>query len=90
MYAGVPSASPSDVSAVPELPDEAVTAFATPKSVTTATPPEMSTLSGLMSRCTTPNEWAYASAETTSRRIRDRFGDGELAAPHHSSPQGLA
>ena len=44
-------------------------AFAMPKSVTTAAPPAMRTLSGLMSRCTTPRWCAYASARVTSRRI---------------------
>jgi hypothetical protein len=34
MYAGVPSATPSDVS--DDEPDDALIAFATPKSVTTA------------------------------------------------------
>jgi len=41
-----------------EAPLEALTAFATPKSLTTAWPSESSTLSGLMSRCTTPFRWA--------------------------------
>jgi hypothetical protein len=46
---------------------EALMAFAIPKSVTTAVPPDRSTLSGLMSRCTTPRACAYASALATSR-----------------------
>ena len=45
---------PSDVSAGVLRVGRGATALATPKSVTTATPPESSTLSGLMSRCTTP------------------------------------
>src|SRR3989442_14207314 len=44
MYAGVPSATPSEVSAV--LPVDSATAFATPKSATSACLPEDSTLSG--------------------------------------------
>ena len=52
MYAGVPSATPSEVSVEPFA--ESLTAFATPKSVTIACWPEMRMLSGLMSRCTTP------------------------------------
>ena len=70
IYAGVPMLVPICVSVAP--PDEvraALMAFAMPKSVTTATPPEMSTLSGLMSRCTTPRWCAYASAFDTSRRM---------------------
>ena len=68
MYAGVPSATPSEVSE--DEPLDALIAFATPKSVTTACCPVISTLSGLMSRCTTPRACAYASASTTSRRMR--------------------
>jgi hypothetical protein len=71
MYAGVPSATPCEVRLLDALaPEETLTALATPKSVTTATPPEMRTLSGLTSRWITPRAWAYASADTTSRRIR--------------------
>ena len=57
---------------MPELPDvvDALTALATPKSVTMAEPPDMSTLSGLMSRCTTPASCAKASALATSRSTR--------------------
>ncbi len=47
---------------------DALIALAMPKSVTTAAPSERSTLSGLMSRCTTPWRCAYASARETSRR----------------------
>ena len=43
-------------------------AFAIPKSVTVAEPPEISTLSGLMSRWTMPRSCAYASARATSCR----------------------
>jgi hypothetical protein len=57
-------------------PLETVSAFATPKSVTTATPWESSTLSGLMSRWTTPRVWAYARAEATSRSTRTAWGTG--------------
>ena len=60
MYIGVPSAMPICVSA--PSPDGVAaasrSAFATPKSVTVAEPPERSTLSGLMSRCTTPSACA--------------------------------
>jgi len=70
MYAGVPMDVPICVSAaLPELVRDALMALAMPKSVTTAAPPEMSTLSGLMSRCTTPRACAYASARDTSRRM---------------------
>ena len=56
MYAGVPSAMPIEVSA--PVPVESATAFATPKSVTSACLPENSTLSGFTSRCTMPWLWA--------------------------------
>ncbi len=69
---------PSDVSDEDE-PLEADTALATPKSVTTAWPSESSTLSGLMSRCTTPLRCAYARASVTSRSMR-------RASPTGSSP----
>lgn len=45
--------APVDVSTVALL-----SAFDTPKSVTSAWLPEMRMFSGLMSRCTTPCEWA--------------------------------
>ena len=67
MYAGVPSAMPIDVSAVPAV--ASVIAFATPKSVMTADFPVSSTLSGLMSRWAIPFPCAYSSARATSRRM---------------------
>src|SRR5213080_153670 len=70
MYAGVPSATPSDVMPPCSALLEALNAFATPKSVTIALPPESSTLSGLMSRCTIPCSCAYASADAISRSMR--------------------
>jgi len=71
MYIGVPNEKPICVRDPPgAVPWRAVEiAFATPKSVTTAAPPESSTLSGLMSRCTIPRSCAYASAVATSRRM---------------------
>jgi hypothetical protein len=55
MYAGVPIDVPICVRvAEPEPVRAALIAFAMPKSVTTAVPPERSTLSGLMSRWTMP------------------------------------
>jgi len=51
-----------------------------PKSVTTAVPPESSTLSGLMSRCTMPRSCAYASARVTSRRML-------MVSPGESGPR---
>ena len=70
MYAGVPSATPSDVMPPCSALLDALNAFATPKSVTIALPPESSTLSGLMSRCTMPCSCAYASADAISRSMR--------------------
>ena len=70
MYAGVPIAMPDCVNvAPPPIVRDADNAFAMPKSVTTAVPCESSTLSGLMSRCTTPRACAYDSARATSRRM---------------------
>ena len=70
MYAGVPIAVPSCVSVAPAgFACAATIAFAMPKSATTAVCPESRTLSGLMSRCTTPCSCAYASAFATSRRM---------------------
>ena len=57
MYPGVPNDEPGLVIVMPPatlLVRAASMALAMPKSDTTAVPPEMSTLSGLMSRCTTP------------------------------------
>src|ERR1051325_7011125 len=48
----------------------AFTARAMPKSATTAVPPDSMMFSGLMSRCTIPWLWAYASAPATSVAIR--------------------
>ena len=60
MYAGVPSATPCEcrqrAPGSPLLAD--CNALATPKSVTIASPPESSTLSGLMSRWTIPRSCA--------------------------------
>ena len=59
MYIGVPTAVPSWVSVAPAGPwAAAAMALAMPKSVTTAVWPESRTLSGLMSRWTTPCSWA--------------------------------
>ena len=44
---------------------DAVNAFATPKSVTTAESPEIRTLSGLMSRCKMPRSCAEWSTSST-------------------------
>jgi hypothetical protein len=55
MYAGVPTEVPVWVRFWPAA---AVTAFAIPKSVTTASPSCSITFSGLMSRCTTCWRWA--------------------------------
>src|SRR5688572_24197513 len=74
MYAGVPNATPSDVR--PEALPDSLTALATPKSVTRAWPRLTITLSGLMSRCTTPCSCAYASASVTSRSNRTASATG--------------
>ena len=55
-------------------------AFATPKSVTTATPPGEMMLSGLMSRCTMPSPCAYASADGDVAQDVQRVADRQLAA----------
>ena len=70
MYDGVPMDVPADVSVPPRTSvRDAEMAFAIPKSVTVADRPAISTLSGLMSRCTTPCPCAYSSARATSRRM---------------------
>ena len=70
MYAGVPIDVPSCVIDVPNSVRDADSAFAIPKSVTTAVPPESSTLSGLMSRWTMPRLCAYCSARAMSPKMR--------------------
>ena len=55
MYAGVPIETPVAVSRSAPAAD---IARAMPKSATTAWPSSTKTLSGLMSRCTTPARWA--------------------------------
>jgi hypothetical protein len=52
MYAGVPIAIPVEV--IPPDGMAALSAFATPKSVTSECAPDLRMLAGLMSRCTTP------------------------------------
>ena len=75
MYAGVPIDVPTSVSvALSPAVRAAEIALAIPKSVTTAVPADSSTLSGLMSRWTTPCSCAYASARATSPRIRTTSG----------------
>src|SRR5258706_9221593 len=81
IYAGVPSATPTEVR--PLWPFAWLTAFATPKSATTAWLPESRTLSGLMSRCTMPRAWAYARASATSLRMRTASRTG--SAPSRAS-----
>ena len=58
MYAGVPNATPTEVTPPRSLLLDALSALATPKSVTIALPRLSKTLSGLMSRWTTPWSWA--------------------------------
>ena len=70
MYAGVPNAPPSEVTPWCSAFVAAVSALATPKSVTIALSPETTTLSGLMSRWTTPRAGAYANADAISRSRR--------------------
>ena len=70
MYVGVPIEVPATVSVPPDTTvRDAEMAFAIPKSVTVALPAASSTLSGLMSRCTTPFACANARARATSRRM---------------------
>ena len=74
MYAGVPNATPAEVSRGPL--DASVTALATPKSMTIACRPDSITFSGLMSRWTTPARWAVASASAISPSSRTASGTG--------------
>src|SRR5213079_1237917 len=66
----------------------AVTACAMPKSATTAVPPDSKMFSGLMSRCTTPWLWAYASAPATSVAMRST-SSWELLHPRQAVAQGF-
>ena len=90
MYVGVPMATPANVSVSTGTRADAASAFATPKSVTMAEPAEMSTFSGLMSRCTTPCACEYARAEAISRsRRRAACGEGgsaEVSASRSDCP----
>src|SRR2546428_11169938 len=89
MYAGVPSATPSDVRPPCSALLDARNAFATPKSVTIALPPESSTFSA-----------DVAVHDAVFVRIRERGGDlaqhangmvdGQLAVPGEANPQRLA
>ena len=86
MYAGVPIAIAGRgqpvVRATRPPCVAAATAFAMPKSATTAVPSLSSTFSGLMSRCTIPRRCAYASARATSRTTFTTSGDREGPVDH--------
>src|SRR5436305_1166207 len=76
MYAGVPIDVPICVSvAPPDSVRDAEMAFAMPKSVTTAAPPDSSTLSGLMSRWTMPRSWAYPLGVAQAGEALPYFGN---------------
>jgi hypothetical protein len=74
MYAGVPTAIPTDV--IPPAVVEADTALAMPKSVTSACPDASRMLSGLMSRWITPARCAFSKADATSLRTRTTSTSG--------------
>ena len=85
MYAGVPSDVPTCVIVPPgACVLDAASAFAMPKSVTTAVPLDSSTFSGLMSRCTMPCACAYASACATLRRIARDSSNGMRPADNRA------
>ena len=80
MYAGVPMEVPSWVSVGADaLVRAALIAFAMPKSVTTAEPPERRTLSGLMSRWTTPRLVRVGERLGDVAEDADDVGDRERA-----------
>ena len=56
-----------------------MSALATPKSVTTAAPPDRRTLSGLMSRCTTPLLVRVRERARDVAQDAHRLGDRQLA-----------
>ena len=91
----MPRATPSEVSPAPcgcdrRLADDAVSALATPKSVTTATPWESSTLSGLMSRCTTPCGVGVGQRRGDVAQHPHRLGHGQLAVAQQAGAERLA
>src|SRR5688572_4558758 len=88
MYAGVPNAKPADVSVSATTASDS--AFATPKSVTTACPSDSRTFSGLRSRCTTPRAWAYPMASTMSLTMPTASGMGSSPDRAMRGPQRLA
>ena len=73
MYCGVPSDRPV---CVMRCPPALCTARAMPKSATTARPDCSRMFSGLMSRCTTPFEWASDKASATSCAMRSASAIG--------------
>jgi hypothetical protein len=93
MYAGVPSAVPGSVSALPlaELGMSVRSAapgslrpvaLARPQSTTKVSPclPTMM-LPGLISRCSTPRVWAYSRALQTSMKRRSNFRSSRVLRP---------
>ena len=93
MYAGVPIDVPSCVSVDPCAPlsvRESLNALAMPKSVTTAVPPESSTLSGLMSRCTMPRSCAYCERARDVAEDAQDVGDRERRLLGQPRAQRLA
>ena len=89
---GVPIEVPSAVSAVEAsslFVRAADNAFAIPKSVTTAVPPETSTLSGLMSRCTTPRSCVLQRTGDVPEDSH-AVGDRERLATGKTRPERLA
>ena len=90
MYAGVPSATPTAVTASPSAVVDADSAFATPKSVTIADPWLRRMLSGLMSR------WTMPCVVRVGERARDLaqhahpVGDGKLTFTLESRAERFA
>lgn len=79
MYAGVPMLCPTPVSVTGAVVACAMrNAFAIPKSVTTAVPPEIRMLSGLISRWTMPRACANTSARPTSRKMQGTHSSATL------------
>src|SRR6476661_5305548 len=72
MYAGVPICIPTWVSTSPATVVAALSARATPKSATIATPSANRTFSGLMSRWTIPWRCAYPIAQRRALDERHR------------------
>ena len=90
MYAGVPSATPSEVNADGAQRGDALSAFATPKSVTIAGAAREQHVVGLDVAMHDAASCAYASASATSLRMRMASLTGSVAVAREPRAQRFA